>query len=88
MAIGAMRAACQLGREIPEDVAVVGFDNISWAAYADPPLTTVRVPTIEVGRLAARLLMERMGGTLTHDSRHPVSHQGFVRLLRNELMRK
>lgn len=79
MAIGAMRAARKLGHEIPGDLAVVGFDNISWAAFADPPLTTVSVPTIEVGRLAARLLLECMGNTVTTPSRTTVATRLIIR---------
>lgn len=79
MAIGAMRAARQLGRVIPDDLAVVGFDNISWAAFAEPPLTTVSVPTIEVGRLSARLLLERMGGAITAPSRTTVATRLVIR---------
>lgn len=79
MAIGAIRVARHLDRDVPRDMAVVGFDNISWAAYADPPLTTVRVPTIEVGRLAARLLLERMGGTITAPTRTTVATKLVIR---------
>lgn len=79
MAIGAMRAARKIGRVIPNDLAVVGFDNISWAAFSDPPLTTVSIPTIEMGRLAARLLLERMGGSVTAPSRTTVATQLIIR---------
>jgi DNA-binding LacI/PurR family transcriptional regulator len=60
MAIGAMRAVREAGRQIPDDVAMVGYDDIPAAEYADPPLTTIRQPTCEVGRLAARLLIQRI----------------------------
>ena len=79
MAIGAIRASRHLEREVPRDIAVVGFDNITWAAYADPPLTTIRVPTIEVGRLAARLLLERIGGTITAPTRTTVATKLVIR---------
>jgi DNA-binding LacI/PurR family transcriptional regulator len=79
MAIGAMRAARHLGRSVPDDLAVVGFDNISWATYSDPPLTTVSVPTIEMGRLTARLLLERIKGELVATSRTSVSTRLIIR---------
>ena len=79
MAIGAMRAARRAGQRIPEDLAVVGFDDISWATYADPPLTTVSVPTIEMGRLAAHLLLERIEGKLTATSRTTVATRLVIR---------
>jgi DNA-binding LacI/PurR family transcriptional regulator len=58
MAIGAMSALHALGRRIPDEIAVVGFDDIPVAAYSQPRLTTIRQPMQEVGRVAARLLME------------------------------
>jgi LacI family transcriptional regulator len=58
MAIGAMHTASELGLIVPEDLAIVGFDNISWAAYTIPPLTTVSVPMKEMGRLAAQALLD------------------------------
>ncbi len=79
MAIGALRAARQMGRDVPRDLAVTGFDDIAWAAYSDPPLTTVRVPTIEMGRLAGRLLIDRMAGSLTEISRTRVDTRLIIR---------
>ncbi|MEZ0090260.1 LacI family DNA-binding transcriptional regulator [Streptacidiphilus sp. EB129] len=60
MAAGAMRALRQAGRRIPEDVAVVGFDDSVVARHTDPPMTTVRQPSEEMGRTMARLLLERI----------------------------
>jgi DNA-binding LacI/PurR family transcriptional regulator len=57
-AIGAMCAIRDAGLSVPEDVAIVGFDNVPLAAYTSPPLTTVDQPTKEQGRTAARLLLE------------------------------
>ncbi|MFV1857968.1 MAG: LacI family DNA-binding transcriptional regulator [Anaerolineales bacterium] len=79
MAIGALRAARQMGREVPKDLAITGFDDIAWAAYSDPPLTTVKVPTIEMGRLAGRLLIDRMAGSLTEISRTRVDTRLIIR---------
>jgi LacI family transcriptional regulator len=57
MAIGALSALTEAGIRVPEDVAVVGFDDIPIARYVNPPLTTVRVSIAELGsRAAARLL--------------------------------
>lgn len=56
-AIGALRAA---GRRVPDDVSIVGFDDIPLAAYYDPPLTTVRLPAFELGQAAGRALLERI----------------------------
>lgn len=57
LALGALAAVRARGRSVPGDVSVVGFDDIPEAARADPPLTTVRQPTTEKGRLAGELLL-------------------------------
>jgi LacI family transcriptional regulator len=61
MAIGVIRAAAELTRRIPEDLAVVGFDDIELSAYSVPPLTTVLQPTTDMGRRAVQLLIDRIG---------------------------
>jgi DNA-binding LacI/PurR family transcriptional regulator len=60
MAFGALRALAEAGRRVPEDVAVVGFDDAPIARQADPPLTTVYQPVEEMGRQMARLLVSRI----------------------------
>jgi DNA-binding LacI/PurR family transcriptional regulator len=62
MAAGALRALRTAGRRVPEDVAVVGFEDSAVARYAQPPLTTVRQPIEEMGRQATRLLLARVAG--------------------------
>ena len=61
-AAGALQALREAGRRVPEEVAVVGFDDISLASYTVPPLTTVRQPLREMGARAAELLMARLAG--------------------------
>ena len=56
MAAGALQALRLTGRRVPEDVAVVSFDDSSFAASSDPPLTSVRQPIEEMGREMSRLL--------------------------------
>jgi DNA-binding LacI/PurR family transcriptional regulator len=58
LAIGAMAAARDMGLDIPQDVSVAGFDDIDIAAYSNPPLTTVRVPAYEIGRLAVKVILD------------------------------
>ena len=57
---GARRAAGArgAGRRVPDDVAVVGFDDIHGRGYTEPPLTTVRQPTVEMGRRLARMVLD------------------------------
>ncbi len=61
MALGVIRAAREVGLRVPEDLAVVGFDDISMAESAHPPLTTVRIAKETMGELAARRLLELIG---------------------------
>jgi LacI family transcriptional regulator len=60
MAIGALRAIRRSGRRVPRDVSLVGFDDVAFAAYVEPPLTTVRQETAEMGRWAVARLTERL----------------------------
>jgi DNA-binding LacI/PurR family transcriptional regulator len=62
MAAGALRALRAAGRRVPDDVAVVGFEDSAVARYAQPPLTTVRQPIEEMGRQATRLLLAKVAG--------------------------
>jgi LacI family transcriptional regulator len=62
VAFGAMTALREAGLRIPEDVAVVGFDDVPLARHACPPLTTVRLPAVEMGRRAAERLIRRIEG--------------------------
>ena len=61
-AIGALCAIHDAGLNAPDDFSVVGFDDVPLAAYSSPPLTTVNQPTVEQGRQAATLLLERIEG--------------------------
>lgn len=61
-AIGALRAA---GLRVPDDISIVGFDDIPLAAFFDPPLTTVRLPAFELGQAAGRALVERLADRAT-----------------------
>ena len=62
MAIGALDTVRELGRTVPADVAIVGYDDIEAAEMTSPRLTTVINPAYEAGREAARLLLDRMIG--------------------------
>ena len=61
-AIGFMQAARDAGLRVPDDFSVVGYDDVPMAAWTNPPLTTVRQPMVRKGALAARLLIDRLGG--------------------------
>jgi DNA-binding LacI/PurR family transcriptional regulator len=58
VAIGAPRSAAELARQAPRDLAVFGFDDISWAALNQPPLRTVHVYKRRIGQLAAQCVLD------------------------------
>ncbi|HSY70808.1 MAG TPA: LacI family DNA-binding transcriptional regulator [Alloacidobacterium sp.] len=62
-AIGAIRAIHDLGLLVPNDISVIGFDDIKAAAYISPNLTTIRQPLSEMGRLAAQCIVNRLNRT-------------------------
>jgi LacI family transcriptional regulator len=62
MTIGALRAITEERLEIPGDIGVVGFDDMSWASLLRPPLTTVAQPTYDLGVETGRLLLSRLEG--------------------------
>jgi LacI family transcriptional regulator len=57
MAIGTLRAAHERGLRVPEDLSIVGFDDVERAQLVSPQLTTVRQPLAEMGRMAVSLLL-------------------------------
>ena len=62
LSLGALLAVKDLGLRCPDDIALVGFDDHPWAAVADPPLTVVRQPARELGRVAAQALCTLLNG--------------------------
>ncbi len=62
MAIGALRALQEANLNVPEDVAIIGFDDIEAASFASTPLTTIRVHTLEMGKTGVKLLLDRLNG--------------------------
>lgn len=73
IAIGAMKALMLRGYKIPEDVSVIGFDNISESRIIEPSLTTMDVPRRYIGRTAAKLLIEQIETKIVHPSRVEIS---------------
>jgi len=67
-AIGAMAAARHLGMRIPEDISIVGFHDAPFTGYLDPPLTTVRLPLVEMGRQAVDHLLALLNGEPVEDA--------------------
>lgn len=72
MALGVLREAARAGLTVPDDVAVVGVDDITAAALVDPALTTVHIPAIQIGRCAGELVLSRLDGTAGDEPRRTV----------------
>ncbi|WP_368894218.1 DNA-binding transcriptional regulator CytR [Kluyvera ascorbata] len=62
MALGALSYAKRQGLKVPDDLSIIGFDNISLAEFCDPPLTTVSQPRFDIGREAMLLLLNQLSG--------------------------
>ena len=74
MAIGAISAIKESGRRVPEDVSVMGCDDLRGAEYCDPPLTTIHTPLYEVGQSACQRLLELVDGKVERvEETFPVS---------------
>jgi LacI family transcriptional regulator len=69
MAMGVISAAYKLGIKIPDDISIIGYDNLPLAEMAIPPLTTVAQPLEEMGEMAASMLFEMMDTGRTVESR-------------------
>jgi alanine racemase len=77
-AIGLMSAAQSAGMRVPEDLSVVGYDDLPMSSWTNPSLTTVHQPIVDKGRIAARLLIQRMQGKAVESPR-PLSTRLVVR---------
>lgn len=60
MAMGVIKAASSLGLRVPEDLAVVGYDDIELASYTNPPLSTIKQPKVEMGLTALQIILDRI----------------------------
>lgn len=72
-AFGALRALAEAGLRVPDDVAVVGFDDVLWSRYSHPPLSTLRVPRRALGAEAAAKLITLLKGGTAEPLELPVS---------------
>jgi DNA-binding LacI/PurR family transcriptional regulator len=79
MALGILRALNERERHVPEDISLVGFDDIPEAAYYSPPLTTIRPDFAAVAQSGLELLLEQMGSDRPKHRRHTVSPRLVIR---------
>ena len=78
-AIGVLRAAAKLGRRIPDDLAVFGYDDVPWMEVVASPLSTIRQPAQDVATLAMQLLLERLQGRESASTTHVVESSLIIR---------
>jgi LacI family transcriptional regulator, repressor for deo operon, udp, cdd, tsx, nupC, and nupG len=79
MALGVIRWLKSTGRCVPQDVSVVGFDDIEFASFCDPPLTTIEQPTREIGNKAMSVLLEMLNGGKPEPALHTLPTKLIVR---------
>ncbi len=79
MAIGCIAGLKESGLAVPGDLSVMGIDDIPFARFIDPPLTTVSIPLYELGRLGMESLMQIRNGTLTSQGEIYLPHELIVR---------
>lgn len=79
MAIGAMQACRDQGLELPEDMSIVGFDDIAFAAYTHPRLTSVHQPRNRIGEQVMMLMLDMLQGKTVAKSRIVLPHELIVR---------
>jgi DNA-binding LacI/PurR family transcriptional regulator len=86
-AIGSIRAFLEAGLRVPDDLSVVGFDDIQNSAYISPPLTTVRLPMQKMGRIAAGTLLDRIEGRMKYVAEIAIEPELVVRRSSAQLTR-
>jgi DNA-binding LacI/PurR family transcriptional regulator len=79
VAIGGKSALLQAGLQIPDDISLVGFDDIPWAQFSNPPLTTVHLQAQELARRACLVLMDLLKGLEPETKRQIIDTQLVVR---------
>lgn len=78
-AIGVYQAAQEVGVKIPDDLSVIGFDNLRESALLDPPLTTIDQFIFEMGRIAVDMIVKLINGELPESNLHKISTQLVIR---------
>lgn len=79
MAIGAMLSAREHGLDIPDDLSIIGFDDISFSAYTQPPLTTVRQPRERIGERAMEMMLTALNNPKSRPQHVILEHELIIR---------
>jgi LacI family transcriptional regulator len=87
-ALGAMRALWKAGRRVPDDCSLIGFDDVPHASLCSPAITTIRQPMLEMGALAANLVLDAITSTKSGSSKHSLLHSLPPKLIRRDSTQK
>jgi LacI family transcriptional regulator len=87
-ALGAIRALWNKGRRVPDECSVIGFDDVPPAALASPAITTIRQPMLEMGELAAKLVLDAIAPSISGVSKSKLLHQLPPKLVRRDSTQK
>ncbi|MDQ0229241.1 LacI family DNA-binding transcriptional regulator [Metabacillus malikii] len=79
MAIGAIKAAKEHGLNIPQDLAIVGFDNIHFSSIFEPRLTTIAQPLFKMGQLSMKLLLAQINGSVSEKTQYILESELIIR---------
>ncbi|MFK8049882.1 MAG: LacI family DNA-binding transcriptional regulator [Halioglobus sp.] len=79
MAIGALQVIKRGGVSVPKDISIVGFDDVKFSAYCDPPLTTIRQPRREIGALSMQMMLDQLEGEAARGKRIQLPYELIVR---------
>jgi len=79
MAIGAMRAIHEQGLSVPGEISVIGHDDIEWASYTHPALTTIAQPIQQLAETAIQLLLDRIQDPTLPPRRYTLPNQLILR---------
>jgi len=79
IALGCMHTLRKNNFRVPEDISIIGIDNIPFASYCAPTLTTISQPTEEIGTVCATLLLDLIDGKKSQKLRHILPHKLIVR---------
>src|SRR4051812_48873278 len=88
IAVALYRAAASIGFSVPEDLAIVGFDNLDISEHLDPPLTTVAQPFLKIGQTAAEILIHRIEGDNQYLRQITIAPEIIVRASATPLIRE
>lgn len=80
MAVGALKAIKKIGRKVPEEIAIIGFDGINLSKYVEPTISTIEQPIYELGAISTNILLDKISNKSNESSFHELA----VKLIKRE----